>query len=101
MGLVLEVRHLALIKAIAETGSVTKAAGDLHLTQSALSHQLRTLEERLGLQLFLRLGKRMTITPAGERIVASSQRILEELERAEDDLRVMALDGKGVLRLCT
>jgi LysR family transcriptional regulator for metE and metH len=101
MGLVLEVRHLALIKEIAETGGVTRAAGRLHLTQSALSHQLRTLEDRLGLELFLRVGKRMVLTPAGERIVASSRRVLEELERTEDELRVMSRDGKGVLRLCT
>ncbi|MGE3273764.1 MAG: LysR substrate-binding domain-containing protein [Vicinamibacterales bacterium] len=97
----LEIRHLALVRAIAETGSVTRAAERLHLTQSALSHQLRDVETRLGLQLFLRLGRRMVLTPAGERVLGSAGRVLDELGRAEDELRVMASDGKGVLRLCT
>ncbi|MGE3190695.1 MAG: LysR family transcriptional regulator, partial [Vicinamibacterales bacterium] len=97
----LEIRHLALVRAIADTGSMTRAAERLHLTQSALSHQLRDVETRLGLQLFLRLGRRMVLTPAGDRVLGSAGRVLDELVRAEDDLRVMATDGKGVLRLCT
>jgi LysR family transcriptional regulator for metE and metH len=101
MGLTIEVRHLALVSEIAGTGSVTRAAERLHLTQSALSHQLRDIESRLGLQLFLRLGKKMVLTPAGDRVLSSSRRVLEELRRAEDDLRVMSQHGKGVLRLCT
>ena len=62
----LEVRHLALVTEIADTGSVTRAAERLHLTQSALSHQLRDIESRLATPLFLRLGRRMVLTPAGE-----------------------------------
>ena len=65
----LEVRHLSLVNEIAATGSVTRAAERLHLTQSALSHQLRDIESRLGIQLFLRLGKRMVLTPPGERVL--------------------------------
>lgn len=97
----LEVRHCSLVEAIASTGSVTRAADRLHLTQSALSHQLRDIESRLGLQLFLRLGKRMVLTPPGERVLAAARRVLDEITRAEEDLRLMAHDGKGVLRLCT
>lgn len=97
----LEVRHLSLVHEIADTGSVTRAAERLHLTQSALSHQLRDIESRLGLQLFLRLGKKMVLTPAGDRVLSSSRRVLDELRRAEHDLRMMTQDGKGVLRLCT
>ena len=63
----LDIRHLKLLVAITEERSVTRAGERLHLTQSALSHQLRDLEERLGTQLFLRLNKRMLPTPAGER----------------------------------
>jgi LysR family transcriptional regulator for metE and metH len=99
--LTLDVRYLALVHEIAATGSVTRAAGRLHLTQSALSHQLREVESRLGLPLFLRLGKKMVLTPAGERVLAASRRVLDELRRAEDELRVLSENGKGVLRLCT
>src|SRR5918996_3909366 len=97
----LEVRHLSLVNEIASTGSVTRAAERLHLTQSALSHQLRDIESRLGLQLFLRLGKRMVLTPPGERVLGAAKRILDEIGRTEDDLKLMSQHGKGVLRLCT
>jgi LysR family transcriptional regulator for metE and metH len=98
---ILEVRHLSLVNEIAATGSVTRAADRLHLTQSALSHQLRDIESRLGLQLFLRLGKKMVLTPPGERVLGAARRVLDEIGRTEDDLRLMSQHGKGVLRLCT
>lgn len=98
---ILEVRHLSLVNEIASSGSVTRAAERLHLTQSALSHQLRDIESRLGIQLFLRLGKRMVLTPPGERVLGTAKRVLDELGRAEEDLKLMSQDGKGVLRLCT
>jgi LysR family transcriptional regulator, regulator for metE and metH len=97
----LEVRHLSLVNEIASTGSVTRAAERLHLTQSALSHQLRDIESRLGIQLFLRLGKRMVLTPPGERVLGAAKRVLDEIGRAEEDLKLMSQNGKGVLRLCT
>jgi LysR family transcriptional regulator for metE and metH len=101
MALTLEVRHFLLVQHIADTGSVTRAADRLHLTQSALSHQLRDIESRLEARLFLRLGKRMAPTPAGEIVLAAARRVLADVQRVEDDLRAMADDGQGVLRLCT
>ena len=97
----LEIRHLRTLAALAEAGSLSVAARRVHLTQSALSHQLRDIESRLGLQLFLRLGKRMVLTPPGERVLGAASRVLDEITRAEDDLRLMSQHGKGVLRLCT
>jgi LysR family transcriptional regulator for metE and metH len=97
----LEVRHLSLVNEIASPGSVTRAAERLHLTQSALSHQLRDIESRLGIQLFLRLGKKMVLTPPGERVLGAAKRVLDEIGRAEEDLKLMSQNGKGVLRLCT
>ncbi len=98
---ILEIRHLSLVNEIASTGSVTRAAERLHLTQSALSHQLRDIESRLGIQLFLRLGKKMVLTPPGERMLATAKRVLDEIGRTEEDLKLMTQNGKGVLRLCT
>jgi LysR family transcriptional regulator for metE and metH len=97
----LEVRHLSLVNEIASTGSVTRAAERLHLTQSALSHQLRDIESRLGMQLFLRLGKKMVLTPPGERVLSTAKRVLDDIGRTEEDLKLMSQNGKGVLRLCT
>src|SRR5207344_2382451 len=93
-GPMLEVRHLHLVKAIAEEGGVTKAGRRLHLTQSALSHQLRDAEDRLGTRLFDRIGKRMVLTGAGERLLRSARAVLEEMQRAAEKPR-------GVLRLTT
>lgn len=97
----LEVRHLKLLAAVAEAGSVTEAGKRLHVTQSALSHQLRDAEERLGTALFLRLGKRMVLTRAGERLLISAKRVLEELKNAEAQIEGMNGDTRGVIRLST
>ena len=97
----LEIRHLKLIIAVTEEKSVTKAGERLHLTQSALSHQLRDIEERLGMPLFLRLNKKMVLTPAGERLLYSARQVLQELRRAEEDLKQMADHDHGTLRLST
>jgi LysR family transcriptional regulator for metE and metH len=97
----LEVRHLQLVRAVAETGNLTRAGVTLHLTQSALSHQLRDIETRLGTPLFLRIGKRLTLTPAGERLLESALEVLGHLERTEDALRQLAGDQRGLLRLTT
>ncbi len=97
----LEVRHLRLINSIAEEGSVTKAGKRLFLSQSALSHQLRDVEEKLGVSLFTRLNKRMILTAAGERLLAAARKVLAELERTEEDIERIALNREGVLRITT
>src|SRR5438093_1222292 len=97
----LEIRHLRLVAAVADLGSLTRAGDRLHVTQSALSHQLRGIESRLGAALFLRVGKRLLITPAGERLLASAREVLERLDRTEGEIRKMAQDRAGVIRLST
>jgi LysR family transcriptional regulator, regulator for metE and metH len=97
----LEVRHLQLVAAVADMGSLTRAGDRLHLTQSALSHQLRGIESRLGAALFLRVGKRLVLTPAGERLLVSANDILERLAQAEEDIRRMGKEHAGVLRITT
>jgi len=97
----LEIRHLQLVAAVADVGSLTRAGDQLHLTQSALSHQLRDIESRLGAALFLRVGKRLVRTPAGERLLVSAKDVLERLQQTEHDIRQMGRDDAGVLRLTT
>jgi len=97
----LELRHLRLVAGIADAGSMTKAAEQLHLTQSALSHQLRDIEGRLGTPFFTRLGRRMVLTAAGRRVLDSARRVIAEVERAEQDVRRLAGHGDGTIRVCT
>jgi LysR family transcriptional regulator for metE and metH len=96
-----EIRHLQLVAAIADTGSVTRAADALHLTQSALSHQLRGLESRLGTPLFHRAGKKMVPTVAGHELIASARRVLDIVSRTEEGIKRVASGREAHLRLCT
>jgi LysR family transcriptional regulator for metE and metH len=97
----LEIRHLRMVAAVAQSGSVTRAASELHLTQSAVSHQLRDIEGRLGTALFLRVGKRMIPTPAGERVLGTARRVIDDVAAAEEDVRRIGTNEAGVLRVCT
>ena len=95
----LEIRHLKLVEAIAAAGSVTRAGEQLHLTQSALSHQLLGIEERLGTRLFVRLKRRMVPTPAGERLLQSARTVLAHLRDTEEEIRRQARAGEGLIRI--
>jgi LysR family transcriptional regulator, regulator for metE and metH len=97
----LDVRHLQLVQAIAEEGSVTRAGLRLHLTQSALSHQLRDAEERLGALLFDRIGRRLRLSPAGERLLHAARAVLAELDRAELEIGKATARGGALIRLTT
>jgi LysR family transcriptional regulator for metE and metH len=99
--MILDTRHLKLIVAIAEERSVTRAGERLYLTQSALSHQLRDVEERLGTPLFNRVNKRMLLTAAGERLLQSARQVLAELRCAEEDIAQIAAGDHGTLRIST
>lgn len=101
MNVKLDIRHLRLLDAVAEAGSVTGAAKRLHTTQSALSHQLRDAEERLEARLFLRLGKKMVLTPAGNHLLGAARRVLEELRRAEEQVSNLNGGTGGLIRLTT
>jgi LysR family transcriptional regulator for metE and metH len=90
----LEMRHLRMLQAMARTGSVTRAAAMLGLTQSALSHQIREAERRLGLDLFIQRDKRMQMTPIALTLSEEAGRILAQLERLEQQI---ARD-RGVMR---
>src|SRR2546422_10836250 len=88
--MILETRHLRLVAAVAEHGTLSRAGRVLHLTQSGLSRQLLDLETKLGLPLFHRLGKRMVPTPAGERLLVAAPRALPQLRVGQEELRRLA-----------
>ena len=97
----LETRHLRLVVAIADYGSLTRAGNQLHLTQSALSHQLADLEAQLGVRLFERLGKRMEPTLAAERLIARARIALQQLREMEHEVKQVASGREAVVRVAT
>jgi LysR family transcriptional regulator, regulator for metE and metH len=82
----IEIRHFQLVRAIAETGSMTKASHKLFLTQPSLSHQLKEIETRLGARLFLRINKSMVLTPQGRRILDAGEEILTKVSVLEQEI---------------
>jgi len=97
----LEIRHLQLVQAILEEGGLGSAALRLNLSQPALSHQLRILEERLGTPLFHRLGRGLSPTPAGLQLAEAARRMLPEWASLERQLRWNDSGAGGPLRLAT
>jgi LysR family transcriptional regulator for metE and metH len=95
----LEIRHLRLVRAIADEGGPTRAAARLHLTQSAVSHQLAELEGRLGVPLFARVRRKLTPTSAGARLIEESRTILAELARDERELYLAGERKREVVRM--
>jgi len=95
----LEIRHLRSLLAIAETGKLAHAAERVHLTQSALSHQIRALEEHYGITLFQRTAHGLRFTPAGERLLELARNIAAQLGTAERDLARLKSDQSGELRI--
>src|SRR3974390_2054156 len=83
---VLEIRHLRSLIALAESGTVSRAAERVHLTQSALSHQLRALESHYGAPVVKRHGQSVKLTESGQRLVALARSVMGEVQSAERDL---------------
>jgi LysR family transcriptional regulator for metE and metH len=97
-----EMRHLRLIAAIADLGSMTAAADALDLTQPALSHQLRDLESRLRSPLFVRTGRRMVLTPAGEQLAVIARAVLQQIDGFERQVLEGELTApRGAIRIAT
>ncbi|WP_281231399.1 LysR family transcriptional regulator [Flavobacterium gelatinilyticum] len=97
----MEIRHLKLIKAIVEEGSITKAIDKLHLTQSALSHQLKEAEYQLGTAIFLRTNKKLVLTKAGEKIYELANEILNKLTETQTQIKQMVFGEYGEIRIST
>ena len=80
----IEFRHLRTIKAIHDAGGLAKAAEILHITQSALSHQVKGLEDQAGVELFARRSKPLRLSAAGLKLLRLAERILPEIDALED-----------------
>ena len=95
----LELRHLNTLLAIQEAGSLVDAAERLHVTQSALSHQLKDLEHRLGVSLIVRRTRPIRFTPAGQRVLQLANEVLPQVRRTETELRRLAAGRSGRLHI--
>jgi len=95
----LELRHLRTLIAIQESGNVSSAARRVHLTQSAISHQIKALEEHYGLAMLERKGRSFGLTDAGKRLAELGKAMLNDLRDAERDLSGMHQNQSGSLRI--
>lgn len=91
--------HMEIIRAIDRLGSVTSAAESLHVTQPALSHSIRKLEDALGLKIWDREGRTIRLTQAGQHLLSVANRLLPQFERAEQQLQQFARGERGTLRI--
>jgi LysR family transcriptional regulator for metE and metH len=96
---ILERIHLAIIREVEREGSLTAAAARLNLTQSALSHAIRKLEDQLGVDIWRREARSLLPTQAGEYLLSVANRLLPQLSHAEDRLRQFAQGERGKLRI--
>jgi LysR family transcriptional regulator for metE and metH len=97
--LMLQRVHLEIVRAVEEHGSLTAAARKLCLTQSALSHTVRKLEQQLGTTVWHRESRTLRLTQAGEYLLALARRVLPQLTHAEERMRQFALGKHGTLRI--
>ena len=96
----IELRHLKTLVALRDTGSLVEAAESLFLTQSALSHQLKDLEDRLECSLFVRKTKPPRFTSAGRRLLNLADEVLPMVRNAERDIARLAGGETGRLHIC-
>ena len=95
----LEFRHLRTIRAIQQAGGLARAAEMLNMTQSALSHQVKGLEDQAGVELFVRRSKPMRLSAAGLRMLKLAERILPEIDALEEEFRALKSGKTGRLHI--
>jgi len=95
-----ELRHLKTLSALRDAGSLVEAAERVHLTQSALSHQIKDLEDRLDCSLFIRKTKPICFTSAGQRLLTLADEVLPMIRNAERDIARLAGGEAGRLNIC-
>ncbi|GAA4408727.1 LysR family transcriptional regulator [Advenella faeciporci] len=95
----LERIHLSIVQQVEKQGSMTAAADVLHVTQSALSHSMKKLEQQLGTDIWRREGRSLQLTQAGQYLLAVANRVLPQLDLAEERLHQFAQGERGSLRI--
>jgi LysR family transcriptional regulator for metE and metH len=95
----IEFRHLRTIKAIHEAGGIARAADRLNITQSALSHQVKGLEDQTGVELFVRRTKPLKLSAAGHRLLALADKVLPEIEALELEFQGLQEGRTGRLHI--
>ncbi|ROT45354.1 LysR family transcriptional regulator [Pusillimonas sp. NJUB218] len=91
--------HLSIVQEVEKQGSLTAAATVLHVTQSALSHSMKKLEQQLGTDIWLREGRSLRLTQAGQYLLSVANRVLPQLSLAEERLQQFAQGERGTLRI--
>jgi len=97
----LEIKHLRMIRAIAESGNMTRAAEKLYVSQSALSQQLKGIENKLEVELFYRIRKKMVLAPNGRKLLKTADQVVDLLDDAESEIAKLAGNNSGELKLGT
>ena len=95
----IERSHLAIVQEVDRRGSLTAAADVLCLTQSALSHSMRKLEDQLGTPIWLREGRSLRLTQAGQYLLSVANRVLPQFALAEERIAQFAQGARGTLRI--
>ena len=95
----LEFRHLRTIKAIHDTGGLGRAADTLNITQSALSHQIKGLEEQAGVELFVRRSKPLKLSAAGKRLLRLAEQVLPQVSALEEEFNGLRASKTGRLHI--
>ncbi|MBF9048905.1 LysR family transcriptional regulator [Roseobacter sp. HKCCD9010] len=95
----IEFRHLRTIRAIHEEGGLAKAADTLHITQSALSHQIKGLEAQAGVELFVRRSKPMRLSSAGMKLLRLAEDILPRIAALEEEFTGLRAGKSGRLHI--
>lgn len=95
----LDSRQLRAFTVLARTGSFTRTAHELHLTQSAISYAIKALEEEIGCRLLDRVGKAVVLTQAGEQLLVRAEKILDEMTAARLELSHLGKWGSSRLRI--
>ncbi|MEO9849335.1 MAG: LysR family transcriptional regulator [Reichenbachiella sp.] len=97
----MEIKYLKLIQTIAEEGNISNSADRLFLTQSALSHQLKEIEERLGFKIFIRARNNWKLTEEGKELYKLSQSVLKEIEDRLIKIKDIRAGSQGTIRIST